>query len=362
MIHHAGVAVRRRQRRREFGVARPAQRSPQREPRQHGTPPAAPAPFAWCVASGTRNGSCRSSDPPSFVSSRNTSSRLVVPACVSSSMLPWRSETASIDHDHLVGHLCHLRQHVTGHQHGLPAGRERAQRRPEPPDPVRIETVGRLIEDEHRTDRRAARWPARAAAASLGSTRRPCVPPRPSGRPRPAPPRRGRRRCPMRRRAPAGGPVPSAADGSSGSPVPPPTVWIGRSRLAYGSPSTVAVPSSGATKPRSIRSVVLFPRRSGPRTRSPVPDRPRSSIRRPPASSRTASSVPSRRSRACRSAPDRRSPSSRPSPSPFRRWFVHLDARDVPGERRPAAERFSASSRRRRRRRQEEPGRTSPDS
>ena len=44
-----------------------------------------------------------------------------------------------------------------------------------------------------------------------------------------------------------------------------PTARVGWARLAYGRPSTVAVPDVGFTKARSIRNVVLFPAPFGPR-------------------------------------------------------------------------------------------------
>ena len=142
-----------------------------------------------------------------------------------------------------------------------------------------------------------------------------------------------------------------------------PATVIGRSRLAYGNPSTVAEPSSGSTSPRSIRSVVLLPAPFGPT--NPV-TRPGTTSKLSPS---TAVIDPNRL--VSRLATIAGEPTSAGAalfvaaciPSPFHPVVpVTTDARDEGAARRPPEERFPASSQRRSARLQAEPGRTRPDS
>jgi hypothetical protein len=52
------------------------------------------------------------------------------------------------DHDEAVGHQLHLGEQVTGDEDRTSVGRQRPQRVTQPVDAVRIEPVGRLVQDQ----------------------------------------------------------------------------------------------------------------------------------------------------------------------------------------------------------------------
>ena len=129
-----------------------------------------------------------------------------------------------------------------------------------------VEAVRRLVEDQDAGGRRAAPRPARAAGACPASTCRRCAAPLPRGRPSRGPRRPVADRDPRRRRedpqvVPAAPQRVEALRLEHGAHGARP----GARRLAYGIPSTVAEPSVGDTRPRTIRSVVLLPAPFGPR-------------------------------------------------------------------------------------------------
>ena len=55
---------------------------------------------------------------------------------------------AASDHDQLVGEQRHLGEQVAGDEHRAPLARERLEELPHPLDPLRVEPVGRLVEDQ----------------------------------------------------------------------------------------------------------------------------------------------------------------------------------------------------------------------
>jgi hypothetical protein len=59
-----------------------------------------------------------------------------------------RDHAAAGDNDHRVGGLRHLGEHVTRHQHGPALRREPAHEVAQPADPLRIEPVGGLVQDQ----------------------------------------------------------------------------------------------------------------------------------------------------------------------------------------------------------------------
>ena len=52
------------------------------------------------------------------------------------------------DHDS-VGKLRHLREHVTGDEHGSPPLGEPTQKAAQPADALGVEAIGRLVEDQN---------------------------------------------------------------------------------------------------------------------------------------------------------------------------------------------------------------------
>jgi hypothetical protein len=54
-----------------------------------------------------------------------------------------------MDHDHLVRHLRDLRKQVARDEHCFALGDEGPQELAEPPDPLRVQAVGRLVQDQH---------------------------------------------------------------------------------------------------------------------------------------------------------------------------------------------------------------------
>src|SRR6266542_3929324 len=59
-----------------------------------------------------------------------------------------RYEPAVVDDHHLVSELLHFCQHVTRDEHGLPRSDESPEEIAEPADPLRVETIRRLVQDE----------------------------------------------------------------------------------------------------------------------------------------------------------------------------------------------------------------------
>ena len=70
-------------------------------------------------------------------------------ACARSASDDWvTSRPLADDHD-VVNGLCHLREQVTRDEHAAAAVGEPAEVSPQPVDPFRVESVGRLVEDQH---------------------------------------------------------------------------------------------------------------------------------------------------------------------------------------------------------------------
>ena len=67
---------------------------------------------------------------------------------VSSATDPWATTRPRRDHDRGVRHLGDLGQHVARHEHRAPLRRVPAHEVAQPADPLRIESVGRLVEDQ----------------------------------------------------------------------------------------------------------------------------------------------------------------------------------------------------------------------
>ena len=59
-----------------------------------------------------------------------------------------RDQPPSVDDRNLVGEPRHLREHVAGDEHGAAGTGERAQEVTQPANPLRVETVRRLVEHE----------------------------------------------------------------------------------------------------------------------------------------------------------------------------------------------------------------------
>ena len=79
-------------------------------------------------------------------------------------------EPAAVDDQHAVDRLRDLGQHVARHEHRPAAGRERAQEVAQPAHALRVEPVGRLVEDEQLRLAEQRRRRGRAAAACRASS------------------------------------------------------------------------------------------------------------------------------------------------------------------------------------------------
>jgi hypothetical protein len=167
------------------------------------------------------------------------------------------------DHD-LVRELGDLREHVARDQHGSAARGERAEELAQPPDPLGIEPVCRLV--EHQQPRPAQQ---RAGDAQpLAHAERVAADPA-AGRSRELDLLEhlvhARRRDPGRRREHAQV-VPPRAGGMEALRLEDrPTVPSGSRSRAYGCPSTSASPEVGRRSPSSARSVDVLPAPLGPR-------------------------------------------------------------------------------------------------
>ena len=193
-------------------------------------------------------------------------------AASSSSLLPWATILPVADHDQLVGDRLDLAQQVRGEQHGAAAVGEVAQQPAHPGDALRVEAVGRLVEDQHArvAEQRVRDAEPLAHAERVGAD------------------------ALARRRAREADAVEQLVDlaavdaehlGATASsvsrPVRPacwaeassstPTWRPGSAGAGSGVPSTVAVPGGRRVSPQIMRRVVDLPAPLGPRNPVTVP-------------------------------------------------------------------------------------------
>ena len=173
------------------------------------------------------------------------------------------------DHD-LVDGLGDLCQHMARDEDRPTFPGEPAQEVPKPTDPLRVEPVRGLVEDEHLRVAEQRRCETEALTHSEGvalhaaparlpeiDERQHLVDPGPRDAPR-----QGEHSEVVSSRPPG-----CASKVSSKTP----TRRTGSSSSRYCRPSTVVVPAVGLTSPRITRIVVDFPHRSGPRNPVIVP-------------------------------------------------------------------------------------------
>ena len=175
-----------------------------------------------------------------------------------------RSKPAVVDDDHLVHGLRHLGQDMAGDQDRPALRRHRSQEIPQPPDPLRIEPVRGLVEDQDLgvAEERRGKVESLLHAERIGLDA-PCAHAFELDQPehllhsgRRQPGSRAITRRWLRPRRPGWKPEVSTTA---------PTVPIGAGRERYGRPSMVAVPDVAFASPSRMRRVVVFPAPFGPR-------------------------------------------------------------------------------------------------
>ena len=202
-----------------------------------------------------------------------------------------RDQPTAADHDQVVGGLLQLAHEVARDEDRPALGGERAQEASDPHDALGVEAVDRLVEHQHRRVAEQRGGDAEPLPPSRARTRR-CA-----GRRRP----RVRRGRGPRRRAIGGMPLlwPATAGGRGrGGPgarprrraAPRPRAGgIACSRTARRRSAPFRRPARSS--PRIMRIVVDLPAPLGPTNPVTRPGRRRTSGRRPPPSSRSASSA-----------------------------------------------------------------------
>ena len=147
-----------------------------------------------------------------------------------------RDQLAVADHDQLVGGLVDLGEDVAGDEHGAALGGLRSQQVAQPAHPLRVESVGRLVEDQdagiaeqRRRQRQALAHAQRVALdATVGGAA--------SARPSPAPRRPASAGCRPPPRAPAGGCARCGRGGRRSPPAPRRSCAAARAIAVGGSP------------------------------------------------------------------------------------------------------------------------------